>query len=78
MPPEENFEANELSQLASSYKINTSTLKRLIELKGQCTPFHEREVCLLSQYSPSDWRRPIVKFLKNPNAGIDKKQKVGL
>ena len=49
-------------------------LKRLIESKGQCTPCYEREVCLLS-ISPSDWRRPIVEFLKNPDVAVDKKTK---
>ena len=47
VPRDENFEATELAQLRSRYKINTSTLKKLIELKGQCTVVDEREVCLL-------------------------------
>ena len=75
VPREENFEANELAQLVSRYKINTSTLKKLIELKGQCAPVYEREVYLLNQYSPSDWRRPIIEFLRNPSVAINRKTK---
>ena len=75
VPREENFEANELAQLASRYKINISMLKMLIKLKGQCAPVEEREVYLLSQVSSSDWREPIVKFLRNPNASVDRKTK---
>ena len=47
IPREENFEANKLAQLASRYRTNTSTLKKLIELKGQCAPVKEREIYLL-------------------------------
>ena len=75
IPREENFEANELAQLASRYKINTSILKKLIELKGECSPVEKREVYFLSQLSFSDWRKPIVEFLRNPNASVDKKIK---
>ena len=47
VPKEENFEVDELAQLASRDKINTSTLKMLIESKGWCAPIEEREIYLL-------------------------------
>ena len=75
VPREENFEANELAQLASRYKINTPTLKKLIELKGQYAPVEEKEVYLLSHLSQLDWRKPIVELLRNPNASINRRIK---
>ena len=47
----------------------------MIELKGQCALVEEREVYLLSQLSSSDWRKPIIEFLRNPNAFVDRKTK---
>ena len=76
MPKEMNFEANELAQLTSRYKINASTLKKLIELKGCCVSVKEREVYLLGQLNPSNCRKPIVEFLKDLNVAVDKKIKI--
>ena len=72
---EENFEANELAQLASRYKINTSTLKKLIEFKGKCAPIEEWEVYLLGQLSRANCRKLIVEFWRNPNAAVNRKTK---
>ena len=73
-----NHEANELAQLASRYKINASTLEKLIELKGHCVLIEEREVYFLNQLSQSNWRKPIVEFLKNPDAAVDGKLRIKL
>ena len=38
-------------------------------------PFQEGEVYYIGQLDPSDWRKPIVKYLKDPNLSVDRKKR---
>ena len=68
-----NKEANELAQVASNYKVNSLALRELIIVNESFVPFQEGEVYYIGQLDPSDWKKPIVKYVKNPNLPIDRK-----
>ncbi|XP_057740479.1 uncharacterized protein LOC130957646 [Arachis stenosperma] len=75
VPRELNQEANELAQIASSYKIKPSTLEKLVRIKDIFMPLREREVLSLEKLDPEDWRVPIVEYLENPSLSVDRKLK---
>ncbi|XP_020970106.1 uncharacterized protein LOC110268352 [Arachis ipaensis] len=75
VPRELNQEANKLAQIASRYKIKSSTLEKLVRIKDIFMPLREREVLLLEKLDPKDWRVLIVEYLENPSLSVDRKLK---
>ncbi|XP_057432184.1 uncharacterized protein LOC130724933 [Lotus japonicus] len=82
IPRIENAEANVLAQIASGYRLPRKKFKELVKVKRKFIPsFKERkvefeqEVLVISNLDDSDWRKPVVKYLQNPNAPIDRRTK---
>ena len=68
-----NEEANELAQIASKYKISPHVLDSLVRVEKIFIPIDEREVNFIDTLEPSNWRKPIVDYLRNPNESIKRK-----
>ena len=75
MPREQNWDANELAQIASKYKVSDSTFLKFCQIKNIFSPVEEREVMFIDQLELSDWRKPIVDYLRNPDGSINRKIK---
>ncbi|XP_016195951.1 uncharacterized protein LOC107637006 [Arachis ipaensis] len=68
--------ANELAQIASKYRIGPETIKKLSSIHQILVPANEREVLCMSEWDDSNWRKPIARYLKDPNITIDRKLKL--
>lgn len=47
--------------------MTNSTLIKLSPIDEVFIPIEKREVILIDHLEPSDWRKPIVEFLRNPS-----------
>ena len=70
---EMNEEANELAQIASKYKVSPFVLDLLVRVEEIFKPIDEREVNLMDVLKSTDWRMPIVDYLRNPNEPVERK-----
>ena len=73
VPWQDNEEANELAQIGSGYKVSSSTLLKLIKVERKVFPFEEREVNVTGVIDLTDWQKPIIDYLSNPNQQVDRK-----
>ena len=51
---------------------------KLFQINKVFTPFKKKEVMFIDHLEPSDWRKPIIEFLRNPSGQFDRKQGIGL
>lgn len=79
VPQSENWEAKELALIYSGIKIPEYTYVKFITVekrslslmfKRQIDGRYQLEICTLD-VTQSDWRYPIIKYLKKPLAKID-------
>ncbi|XP_024179175.1 uncharacterized protein LOC112185201 [Rosa chinensis] len=75
----DNFDANELAQLASNMSLTKSEENQTIKIsKRTMLALHERGVPMeifVVTVDPSDWRYPIIRFHDNPEGSHDHKTK---
>ena len=71
---EQNKEANDLAQIASSYKLSKQSFETLITTKEQL--HDEIEILNIDVLATHDWRKPLVYYLQNPNVFVDRKIKL--
>ncbi|XP_057718370.1 uncharacterized protein LOC130932921 [Arachis stenosperma] len=76
IPRIHNEIANELAQIASRYRIGPETIRKLSGIHQILVPANEREVLCVDEWEDSDWRKPIARYLKDPNAAVDRKIKL--
>ena len=69
----QNYEANDLAQIASKYKVSDLTLLQFCEIKDVLSLIKEREVTFINQLKPSDWRKPNIYYLRNLDGAVDRK-----
>ena len=50
---------------------------KLFQINKVFTPFKKKEVMFIDHLEPSDWRKPIIEFLRNPSGQFDRKQGIG-
>ena len=73
VPREQNWEANELAQIASKYKVSNSTFLKFCQIEDVLSSIEEREVMFIDQLELLDWRKPIVDYLRNLDNLANKK-----
>ncbi|XP_062013819.1 uncharacterized protein LOC133730203 [Rosa rugosa] len=77
LPRGQNWEANEMAQLASGLRIPEGDNSRVIKIAKRTLPaLEERGVSddvFVIDIEPDDWRLPIIKFHKNPQGNDDRK-----
>ena len=61
--------------MACGYKVSSSTLLKLIKVEKKLFPFEEREVNVTEVIDPTDWWKPIIDYLSNPNQHVDRNLK---
>ena len=71
---EMNEEANELAQIASKYRVSPHVLDSLVRVEKNILPIDERKVNSIDILKPTDWRKPIVDYLRNPNEPVEGRQ----
>ncbi|KAL1326344.1 hypothetical protein AAHE18_13G221400 [Arachis hypogaea] len=76
IPRIHNKIANELAQIASKYRIGPETIKKLSTIHQILIPANESEVLCMDEWEDSDWRKPIARYLKDPNIVVDRKLKL--
>ncbi|XP_072080955.1 uncharacterized protein [Arachis hypogaea] len=76
IPRIHNEIANELTQIASKYRIGLETIKKLSSIHQILMPANEREVLCIDEWEDADWRKPISRYLKDPNIAVDRKLKL--
>ena len=54
VPRDQNYEANELAQITSKYKVNDSTMMKLCQINEAFTPVKKREVMFIDHLDPYD------------------------
>ena len=72
IPRCQNYEANELAQLASGYKISKEVLNMLIGIRNKYAS-KEFEILNITSFFDDDWRKPIAEYLENPNSNASRK-----
>ncbi|XP_057447311.1 uncharacterized protein LOC130739096 [Lotus japonicus] len=82
IPRIENAEANVLAQIVSGYRLPRKKFKELVKVKRKFIPGFkegrtefEREVLIINNLADNDWRKPVVKYLQDPNAPVDRRIK---
>ena len=68
-----NEEANELTQIASKYKVSRHVLASLVQVENFFLLIDEKEVNSIDVLEPIDWRKSIVDYLRNPNEPVERK-----
>ncbi|XP_015969309.1 uncharacterized protein LOC107492766 [Arachis duranensis] len=76
IPRIHNEIANELAQIASRYRIGLETIKKLSSIHQILVPANKGEVLCMDEWEDFDWRKPIARYLKDPNTAVDRKIKL--
>ncbi|GKV46004.1 hypothetical protein SLEP1_g53027 [Rubroshorea leprosula] len=75
-----NTEANEMAQIASGLKIPEGVMSRIVVVEKRILPsIHMRGMVISAcsiDVTQTDWRYPIMEYLKNPNFKASRKTKM--
>lgn len=72
IPRVQNFQAKELAQTASGYKVLRKGLQKLIEIRKPLAECNI-EVYHIDEIEQDDWQKEIVHYLQNPSSSHDRK-----
>ncbi|XP_072077837.1 uncharacterized protein [Arachis hypogaea] len=67
---------NELTQIASRYRIGPETLRKLANIRQILVLVDEREALCVDEWEDDDWRKHITEYLRNPSIQVDRKTKL--
>ncbi|GKV12333.1 hypothetical protein SLEP1_g23490 [Rubroshorea leprosula] len=75
-----NTEANEMAQIASGLKIPEGVMSRIVAVEKRILPsIHMRGMAISTcsiDITQTDWRYPIMEYLKNPNFKASRRTKM--
>ncbi|GKV15290.1 hypothetical protein SLEP1_g26087 [Rubroshorea leprosula] len=75
-----NIEANEMAQIASGLKIPEGVMSRIVAVEKRILPsIHMRGMAISAcsiDIAQTDWRYPIMEYLKNPNFKASRRTKM--
>ncbi|GLU07027.1 hypothetical protein SLE2022_240070 [Rubroshorea leprosula] len=75
-----NIEANEMAQIASGLKIPEGVMSRIVVVEKRILPsIHMRGMAISAcsiDITQTDWRYPIMEYLKNPNFKASRRTKM--
>ena len=73
---EQNKEANDLTQIASGYKLSKQNFKALIIVKEKLQ--EEVEILNIDVMRIHNWRKLLLEYLWNPKLSVNRKQNINL
>ncbi|GKV04468.1 hypothetical protein SLEP1_g16622 [Rubroshorea leprosula] len=80
VPRDENYEANEMAQIASGLRIPEGVMQKVVIVEKRSLPsIHQRDMTVSTcsiDVTQTDWRFPIIQYLKDQSIKVSKKTKM--
>ncbi|GKV52447.1 hypothetical protein SLEP1_g59024 [Rubroshorea leprosula] len=80
VPRDQNYEANEMAQIASSLRIPEGVMQKVVIVEKRSLPsIHQRGMTVSTcsiDVTQTDWRFPIIQYLKDQSMKVSRKTKM--